>query len=242
MKRFILGILVFSVGVISFAQDTLYYSKSSEIVSTKLEAEFYELIFKTDTLTQVLKYSTEDILISEKNYAVYSDSNDIKNGLSKYYYETGELQVLENYEKDLLEGELKVYYKSGVLQRIEKYKKGELLEGKCFDELCNEIPFFERQTHPKYIGGVNAMYQFISENFIFSKKMIKYNLQGKIFISFVIDKNGDIKDVKVTRGIHQLIDDEAIRVIKSMPRWTPGSVDGKPVSCRFMIPLSIKHK
>jgi len=72
--------------------------------------------------------------------------------------------------------------------------------------------------------------------------MIKNNMLGKVFVSFVVDKNGDIRDVKVARGIHPQIDNEAIYLIKSMPRWRPGTNDGIPVSCRCILPLQIKYK
>jgi len=242
MNRIISLFVFLGITLISLAQDTLYYNKKSDLVLTKLEADFYNVIYRTDSSTKVLEYSKDDRLKTETNYSLYLDTIKVKDGLSKQYYETGELHVLENYKKDKLDGELKVYYKSGVLLRIENYNNGKFLDGKCFDELCNEIPFFERQTHPEFIGGVNAMYQFISENFTFSKKMIKNNMLGKVFVSFVVDKNGDIRDVKVARGIHPQIDNEAIYLIKSMPRWRPGTNDGIPVSCRCILPLQIKYK
>jgi protein TonB len=61
-----------------------------------------------------------------------------------------------------------------------------------------------------------------------------------VIAQFLIDKDGSIKDVKIVRGVHPSLDKESIRVIESMPRWTPGKVKGEPVKTKFTLPVAFK--
>ena len=63
-------------------------------------------------------------------------------------------------------------------------------------------------------------------------------IQGKVFVQFVVWKDGTIKDVKVVKGVHKTLDSEATRVVKAMPKWTPGKQRGKPVRVMFTIPIN----
>ena len=66
------------------------------------------------------------------------------------------------------------------------------------------------------------------------------NIEGRVFVSFVIDKKGDVTDVKILRGVDPYLDKEALRVVRSMPRWKPGKQRGKPVKVQYQVPLVLK--
>ena len=66
------------------------------------------------------------------------------------------------------------------------------------------------------------------------------NIQGKVFVQFVIEKDGSVSNVNVTRSVDPSLDKEAIRVIQSMPKWIPGKQQGVPVSVRFTLPITFK--
>ena len=89
---------------------------------------------------------------------------------------------------------------------------------------------------PQFPGGESAMYQFIRMNMRYPQKAIDANISGKVFVNVVIDENGYVADVKVLRGIGGGCDEEVIRVIKAMPRWTPGKESGQNVRVSFNIP------
>ncbi len=65
-------------------------------------------------------------------------------------------------------------------------------------------------------------------------------IQGLVNVSFVVEKDGSISGAKVTRGVDPSLDKEALRIIRSMPRWTPGKQDGKPVRVKYTIPVRFK--
>lgn len=89
-----------------------------------------------------------------------------------------------------------------------------------------------------FVGGPQKLHQFISENVIYPEEAILTNDQGKVYISFVIEKNGDVTNVKVERGVSVELDAEAKRLIESMPDWTPAINRGQYVRARCRIPIA----
>jgi TonB family protein len=98
----------------------------------------------------------------------------------------------------------------------------------------------EPDKMPEYPGGNEAMMKFMAENIKYPKDAIKNNVQGKVFINFIVAENGDVTDAKVKRGIGSGCDEEALRVVKIMPRWISGEKNGKPVSAEMSLPISFK--
>lgn len=96
------------------------------------------------------------------------------------------------------------------------------------------------EVMPEFPGGNEAMVKFIQENVVYPEKAKEKGISGKTYVSFVIEKDGSITDVKVARGFDKSCDDEAVRVVKSMPKWTPGKVKGQPVRVNFTMPFVFK--
>ncbi|MBP8823264.1 MAG: energy transducer TonB [Flavobacteriales bacterium] len=98
------------------------------------------------------------------------------------------------------------------------------------------------QEQPEFPGGMAKMYQYLQNNTKYPDMEFDAGIQGKVFVEFVVEKDGDISDVKVRRGISPGLDKEAVRAVKSMPKWSPGKMNGKPVKVRFTIPVDFKLK
>ena len=96
------------------------------------------------------------------------------------------------------------------------------------------------EVMPQFPGGDEAMMKFIQENTVYPENAKKNGIGGKTFVSFTIEKDGSIVDVKVLRGCDKECDAEAVRVVKSMPKWKPGKVKGQPVRVHFMMPFVFK--
>lgn len=95
-------------------------------------------------------------------------------------------------------------------------------------QIVEDVPTFPFGDVSKWIAKNVKYPQIAAEN----------NIQGKVFMNFVIEKDGSITDVKVLRGVDPALDKEAIRVIKSMPKWKPGKQRGKPVRVSFNLPIT----
>ena len=86
------------------------------------------------------------------------------------------------------------------------------------------------------------MYEFMQRTQKYPDMEYEAGIQGKVFVQFVVDKDGSIEEVKVLRAVSDGLDKEALRLVKSMPKWSPGKMGGKPVKCRFNLPVVFKLK
>jgi protein TonB len=95
---------------------------------------------------------------------------------------------------------------------------------------------------PAFPGGEGAMYDYLRSKIKYPPMARENNITGKVYINFVVDKDGQIKDVKVLRGIGFGCDEEAVRVIKAMPSWKPGKQNGRSVSVSYNMPINFTLK
>ena len=93
---------------------------------------------------------------------------------------------------------------------------------------------------PQFPGGESALMEYVSKNVVYPEEAKEKEIQGRVFIGFVVEKDGSIGEVKVLRGIGGGCDEEAVRVIKGMPKWKPGLQKGKPVRVSYQIPIYFK--
>ena len=96
------------------------------------------------------------------------------------------------------------------------------------------------ETDPEFPGGMWELYKFMAENIHYPEQAKNDGVQGRVFVRFVIDADGTVKDAKVLRGIGSGCDEEALRVVNAMPKWKPGTVDGKPVRTQYNLPITFK--
>lgn len=100
--------------------------------------------------------------------------------------------------------------------------------------------FFIVEKMPQFPGGDIEMRRFIADNIKYPEEAKAQKIQGKVFVQFVIDKNGDVVSPKIARGIDPILDKEAIRVIQSLPKWEPGTQRGEAVNVSFTVPIDFK--
>ena len=94
---------------------------------------------------------------------------------------------------------------------------------------------------PEFPGGMPALMEFLQNEIRYPKKCREAGIEGRTVITFVVKKNGKIKDIEVARSSgNKQLDKEAIRVIKKMPKWKPGMQDGKNVNVLFALPITFK--
>ena len=108
-------------------------------------------------------------------------------------------------------------------------------------EEADELPILVEKK-PEYLGGEAAMYKFINKHIKYPKKARKEGIEGIVYVQFIIDKEGNITKAKVIKGIGYGCDEEALRVVNKMPKWTPGTQRGKPVQVTFTLPFNFKLK
>lgn len=89
----------------------------------------------------------------------------------------------------------------------------------------------------EFIGGFNEMIKYIKTNMVYPQDAIELNEQGRVYLSFVVEKDGTISGINVEQGVYKSIDREAVRIVRNMPKWKPGEVGAKAVRTRVTLPI-----
>ena len=106
------------------------------------------------------------------------------------------------------------------------------------EEVDEIFTIVEDQPTPE--GGMSAFYQFVSKKLKYPAQARRMGIEGKVFVQFVVDKDGSLTEVQAVKGIGAGCDEEAERVIKSAPRWKPGKQRGRSVKVRMILPITFK--
>lgn len=97
--------------------------------------------------------------------------------------------------------------------------------------------FMVAEKMPEFPGGQEALMEYLEKNLNYPEKLQEKGITGTVYVTFVVNKNGGIEDVRVLRSLHPLLDKEAVRVVKSMPKWKPGEQRGKKVNIQYNLPI-----
>ena len=91
---------------------------------------------------------------------------------------------------------------------------------------------------PEYPGGVKALRTDIASEVKYPEEAKKKGIQGKVFVSFIVNENGKVEDAKIARGVDSALDNEALRVMNSLKTWEPGNEKGKAVKVQYTVPIN----
>ncbi|MBO7200978.1 MAG: energy transducer TonB [Bacteroidales bacterium] len=104
--------------------------------------------------------------------------------------------------------------------------------------VVDEEIFLVVENEPEFPGGEDSLYAYIARNIKYPEAAKKEKIEGRVFVTFVIEKDGQVSSAKILRDIGGGCGEEAIRVVKNMPKWKPGTQRGNPVRFQFNLPVS----
>ena len=93
---------------------------------------------------------------------------------------------------------------------------------------------------PMFPGGDAALMSYLANNIHYPTVAAENGVQGRVVVGFVVERDGSITDVRILRGVDPSLDREAMRVVKSMPRWTPGKQNGSAVRVKYQVPVAFR--
>ncbi len=144
-----------------------------------------------------------------------------------------DLKVVENDEQPINEVGL-INADDNANKAQETFVKVEVKEE---EEVVEEEVFLVVEDDPEFPGGLSALSQYLASNIKYPQLAKENNITGKVFVSFVVEKDGSVGQVKILRDIGGGCGAEAVRVVKAMPKWKPGKQRGKPVRTQFNLPV-----
>jgi len=147
-------------------------------------------------------------------------------------------QIIEVPDEEEIKEDIKVEFDVEVTEdtKVEEITIAPVVEEK--EDVDQIFLVVEESASPK--GGMAAFYKYVSDKMKYPAQARRMGIEGKVFIEFVINRDGSITDVKVMKGIGAGCDEEAIRVVQSAPPWNPGKQRGKPVRQRYVVPIIFK--
>ena len=215
--------------------DTIWFNEKW-IESEKSQAKFYRVYSKTDS-----KYLIFDKYLNHR-MQMFAEAKEIrpltKEGYCVYFNQNGTKESRGFYDNNIKVGTWVKYFeneKDSSLYEVmkdgsSKYIYKSLLQK---DDIYTIV-----ETQAEYPGGVSSMISFIRDNTEYPASMRKLNVGGKAILKFIINEQGDINSVDVIKGTGvEDLDNEAVRVVRSMPQWKPATMTGKAVKCYFNIPF-----
>ena len=147
-------------------------------------------------------------------------------------------------------------HKNEIKTQEEKYRSEAQSDAKKRNQVTEEVRVaFEPKAKPKndqtvnmamveqkatFPGGDAALYKWLSTQINYPADAAEAGITGRVIVSFVIEKDGSISNARVVRSIHPSLDAEAIRIVKTMPKWIPGKNNGQPVRVEYILPISFK--
>ena len=136
------------------------------------------------------------------------------------------------------------------MAKAEKAKAAELakaeaelkVEAKASDatapaDTTKNVVYDVTETMPQFPGGQGVMMKYLAANIKYPASAVKAKKQGRVIVAFVIQKDGSVTNARIVKSVDPELDAEALRIVKAMPNWTPGTQDGKPVNVRYTIPV-----
>jgi protein TonB len=146
-------------------------------------------------------------------------------------------QIVEVPDEEEIKEDLNLKFDVEVTEetKVEEVVVAPVEEKENVDEIFSVV---EESASPK--GGYPAFYKFVGEKIKYPAQARRMGIEGKVFVEFVVNRDGSIVDVKAIKGIGAGCDEEAVRIVQSAPAWTPGKQRGKPVRQKMVIPITFK--
>jgi TonB family protein len=165
------------------------------------------------------------------------------NGVKTNYYENGNVKYTGNFLNNKKEGEHSEYFVDGAKKKISILHKDQIISNRSWyqdgtERISNVFNITE--VRPEFPKGDAKMYEFLGKKMMYPKEARDQNIQGRVYISFIVMEDGSLEELQILRGIGGGCDEETIRVVKMMPKWLPGLIDNKPVRVRFNLPVVFK--
>jgi TonB family protein len=107
-----------------------------------------------------------------------------------------------------------------------------------YSMINGERVYMKTDHMPEFLGGNDAMFSYLQSNIKYPDVAKANKVEGRVFISFTIGRDGTVKNVVLLKGIGSGCDEEALRVANAMPKWTPGQKDGRPVAVQYSLPIN----
>ncbi|MCF8228271.1 MAG: TonB family protein [Bacteroidales bacterium] len=184
--------------------------------------------WKTYEKKEVMEFQREDVELVQEE--IIQTKQEVKPPPPPPPKQVTQIEIVEDDVE--IEDEIEIDVEADMETEVEEYvpvfEEEEVEEAEIFTVV---------ESMPEFPGGQTSLFQYLQKNIEYPEIAKESGIQGRVFVTFVVEKDGSVTDVRVLRGIGGGCDEEAVRVVKSMPKWNPGKQRGKPVRVQFNLPV-----
>jgi len=221
----------------SIQSDTMFFKEDGS-ACLKETANYYKLYFQESKSNKVTE-KTFFINNNLRSISYFQNEKLIKKtDSSQAYYPNGLVHWTLYYDEKGNPILLKQLHKNGSVKRLEKYKNGQFVKGKKYDENGKRVRFTKFQRPPTYKGGYQRMIAYLNRTIHYPARAKDLKENGTVIVSFIVTKEGKVEKPIVEKSVHKLLDEEALRVVRIMKQWTPGTLNDQKVNTRLSIPIT----
>lgn len=210
--------------------DTLWFNSKWE-PSSKEGSTYHRTIQKTSRAYLVTDFFNTGETQMSGNYT--SLDPQVREGLFKWWYKDGKKRSEILYRDNVAQKETHWDTNGKITDQYEVVTADHIENGKSVTEKVSI------EVMPMFEGGMPAVYKYVGDHFNYPSELEKDRPHGKVVVQFTVNKKGRVVDVVVLQGLHPLLDQEAVRVIKSMPNWKAGIQNGEPVNVKMKLPIGL---
>lgn len=236
MKGHLITLLLFCFSS-AIAQDTIFLDQNYEEVLSE-KAEFFRLDNRKGQNLIRKTFMMNGQILSEKEF-LEKKGRLTAHGISKNWYDNGQLFYSQVYRKGERHGELLAYWEDGTPRRNDFFKKGKLISGKTWNRSGVEVPHFPVFVPPVFPGGKGAITAYLKQHIPVNPKQRK-NTEIRVVVSFVVNKEGSIHQVEVLKEAPLWYKAVTVQTLLNMPQWEPAMHMGEPVNARYTLPVTFR--
>ncbi|WP_456379351.1 TonB family protein [Lutibacter sp.] len=235
---FLLVLLTVLITTYTYAQNIASTNKTSSKSIKINKKENYKILKYTDSITnQVIeeRYFKSGQIKSRNSFL----SSTIKkfHGKQTYWNKNGILHSEIYFKNGKKHGSFITYWENGQLKRQDFYTNGVFKEGFCWNRKGKNIKHSKFNIQPKFLGGSKGLIDYLSKNIQYPRNSRTASTRGKVMVSFNVEKDGEVSNVKIMKGVNLILNNEAKRVVQNMPKWNPALRDGNPIASEVTIPI-----
>ncbi|MBR4828805.1 MAG: energy transducer TonB [Muribaculaceae bacterium] len=246
-KRHKEAVLWTLIGSIIFGLITFGFMKANQYLDKRRLAEMGEQVEVFIDISQETEESEPELIEQEKPEVIQEEE-------SKTYQAT-ELQIVEDknvreedeivsqderMQTDAIAGSVTNSQGSTDLNNFREHINEVVVETKV-EPVAKPEPIFKSvEQMPQFPGGEAALMKYLASHINYPPMAAENGIQGRVIVQFVVDKTGKVGEVKLARSVDKDLDNEAVRVCKSLPKFTPGRQNGQPVSVWYTLPVTFK--
>jgi len=238
MKFNVLFLFLFAQIINTYSQDTIRYLNDNFNDTIKYSATNIVHINYTDSIPYTKWYYKNSLSWKQGPFDFVTKT---KNGVWQHFSDMNTITREGKYVRDSMEGLWTYYHATGEICGEVEYKNNKVIDAKYFDTKGRKVKKKKANIFPEFPGGQNKLLKYIAENIYYPPEAKAKNWQGKAVVEFVINKNGEVSNVRIKKSTqYQILDIEAARIILSLPRWNPGKQHNQPVFVRYSVPINFR--